>query len=43
MPWKEINLMDQRMEFVHRALTEAIPFSELCKEYNISRKTGYKS
>ena len=42
MPWKEINLMDQRMEFVHRALTEAIPFSELCKEYNISRKTGYK-
>ena len=42
MPWKEINLMDQRLEFVHRALTETIPFSTLCKEYNISRKTGYK-
>jgi len=42
MPWKEINLMDQRLEFVHRALTESIPFSELCKEFNISRKTGYK-
>lgn len=42
MPWKEINLMDQRLEFVQRALTETIPFSELCKEYNISRKTGYK-
>lgn len=34
--------MDQKKEFVHRALTEAIPFSELCKEYDISRKTGYK-
>lgn len=42
MPWKEINQMDQRAEFVHRALTETITFTELCKEYNISRKTGYK-
>ena len=42
MPWKEINQMDQRAEFVQRALTETIPFSELCQEYNISRKTGYK-
>jgi len=42
MPWKEISQVDQRAEFVHRALTETIPFSELCKEYNISRKTGYK-
>ncbi|MFZ7104789.1 MAG: helix-turn-helix domain-containing protein [Peptococcaceae bacterium] len=42
MPWKEINKIDQRTEFVHRAPTETIPFSELCKEYNISRKTGYK-
>lgn len=42
MPWEEINQMDQRTDFVHRALTETIPFSELCKEYNISRKTGYK-
>jgi hypothetical protein len=22
MPWKEINLMDQRLEFAQRALTE---------------------
>lgn len=42
MPWKEINQMDQRTEFIHRALTETVPFSELCKEFNISRKTGYK-
>jgi len=35
--------MVQRIEFVHRALTEVIPFSEFCKEYNISRKTSYKS
>ena len=42
MPWEEKSIMDLRLEFVQRALTENIPFSELCKEYNISRKTGYK-
>ncbi|MGI6142284.1 MAG: hypothetical protein ACOYEK_00235 [bacterium] len=30
MPWKEISLMDQRMEFVHRVLTGAIPFLGFC-------------
>jgi transposase InsO family protein len=34
--------MDSRVEFVMRALQEATPFAELCAEYGISRKTGYK-
>ncbi|MCR3955798.1 MAG: helix-turn-helix domain-containing protein, partial [Gudongella sp.] len=34
--------MDQREEFVLRALSEEISFTQLCDEYGISRKTGYK-
>jgi len=42
MPWKETCVMDSRLEFAVRALCEGTPFDELCKEYGISRKTGYK-
>lgn len=42
MPWKEACIMDTRLEFVLRALRENIAFNELCKEYGVSRKTGYK-
>lgn len=41
MAWKEIDVMNQRTEFVLRALrTEN--FRALCAEYEISTKTGYK-
>ncbi|MBN4073973.1 DDE-type integrase/transposase/recombinase [bacterium AH-315-E10] len=42
MPWSDNNIMDQRMEFASKLMNCNIPFSELCKQYNISRKTGYK-
>ena len=42
MPWKEINVMNQRTEFVLKTLQNAVPFDQLCREYGISRKTGYK-
>ena len=42
MPWEERNVLDARKEFSHRALTEKIAFTELCNEYGISTKTGYK-
>jgi hypothetical protein len=42
MPWREQKIMDQREEFVLRSLSEEVPFSILCKEYHIARKTGYK-
>jgi putative transposase len=41
MPWKETQKMDQRMEFAMKALVHP-NFRELCREYGISPKTGYK-
>jgi transposase InsO family protein len=41
MPWKKVEPVNQRKEFVLRAL-EAANFRELCQEYGISPKTGYK-
>ena len=41
MPWKEKTVMKQRKEFIEQA-AECSNFSELCREYGISRKTGYK-
>jgi len=42
MPWKEVAVVDQRLEFVLRALGDKMPFSHLCREYGIAPKTGYK-
>jgi transposase InsO family protein len=41
MPWKKSEPMDQRVEFALKALRSG-NFRELCKEYGISAKTGYK-
>src|SRR5687768_1256566 len=41
MPWKETDAMKERSEFVLRAM-ETDNFRELCREYGISPKTGYK-
>lgn len=41
MPWKELNLMNQRIEFVLKAMGCG-NFRALCREYGISAKTGYK-
>jgi transposase InsO family protein len=41
MAWKETQKMDQRIEFAMKAVS-AESFTELCREYGISRKTGYK-
>jgi hypothetical protein len=32
MPWKECSVIDEMLQFV----------AELCREFGISRKTGYK-
>ena len=42
MSWKEVTLMSQRLEFVCLAVKEGANISELCRRFNISRKTGYK-
>ncbi len=42
MSWKETCIMDQRMSFVVASLHGVENFSELCRHFGISRKTGYK-
>jgi len=42
MPWQERNTMSLRHEFVVMAASGAVPVSELCQRFGISRKTGYK-
>src|ERR1700693_6127911 len=41
MPWKECSVMDERLQFVARRLAGE-GMAELCREFGISRKTGYK-
>lgn len=41
MPWKECDAVSERMVFVSRLLNDE-KMSDLCREYGISRKTGYK-
>lgn len=42
MPWKTSNLMSIRREFVELVERGSVPTSELCRRFQISRKTGYK-
>src|ERR1700752_1639803 len=41
MPWKEGSVMDERLQFVARRLAGE-QMADLCREFGISRKTGYK-
>lgn len=41
MPWKESSVMDERLRFIARLL-EGEAMTDLCVEFGISRKTGYK-
>lgn len=41
MAWRTASVMDQRVEFVLRARAGEETISELCREYEISRPTGY--
>ena len=41
MPWKECNRMDERLRFVARLL-DGEKMAAACRDFGISRKTGYK-
>ena len=41
MPWKVCRPMDERLKFVARLL-DGEKMAGLCREFGISRKTGYK-
>ena len=42
MPWQECSKVDERLRFVARLL-EGEKMAELCREFEISRKTGTRS
>jgi putative transposase len=41
MPWRECRKVDERLRFVARLL-EGEKMAALCREFDVSRKTGYK-
>jgi transposase InsO family protein len=41
MPWRESSVMEERLRFVARLL-DGERMSDVCREFAISRKTGYK-
>jgi transposase InsO family protein len=41
MPWKECSVMDERLRFVAR-LVDGEAMSDVCRDFGIFRKTGYK-
>ena len=42
MPWKQESVVEQRLRFLLEVRHKEAPISELCRRYEISRKTGYK-
>src|SRR5438128_2744696 len=42
MAWKETCQMDERTQFIARVLAGGDEMTARCREYGISRKTGYK-
>jgi hypothetical protein len=41
MPWMECSVTQERLRFVDRLL-DGEGMSEMCRDFGISRKTGYK-
>jgi transposase InsO family protein len=41
MPWNEVDVQEQRMQFVMRAARGTERLAPLCREFGISRPTGY--
>jgi transposase InsO family protein len=41
MPWNEVDVQEQRMQFVMRAASGTERLAPLCREFGISRPTGY--
>jgi putative transposase len=42
MPWPAVTMNEARLEFVRRAQAPEANVAEVCREFGISRKTGYK-
>ena len=42
MGWRGVTVMDQRVRFIAEYLNRFFPVNELCLQFGVSRKTGYK-
>lgn len=42
MPWSQLSPMDQKTQFIADCLRRSLSITELCQQYGISRKSGYK-
>ena len=42
MPWKETSVVEQKLKFALKAFKSDENFTELCRKFGISTKTGYK-
>lgn len=42
MPWKETSVMSERSAFIKEAIRPGANFRHLCRQFGVSRKTGYK-
>jgi putative transposase len=42
VPWKEITQVEQRRSFIHAVFLRRKTMAQLCAEFQISEKTGYK-
>ena len=42
MPWARTDWMSERVKFIAAYLEYEANFSDLCLDFGISRKTGYK-
>jgi len=42
MPWKRVDVEEQRLQFVIRAASGKEPMAGLCREFGIARPTGYR-
>ncbi|MGH7461068.1 MAG: helix-turn-helix domain-containing protein [Longimicrobiales bacterium] len=42
MPWRQVEAMTERFQFIRDARQRLVTFTDLCALYGISRVTGYK-
>src|SRR5277367_5496771 len=42
MPWKVSCIVDQRLQFLSSYQKEEMSISDLCREFGVSRPTGYR-
>ena len=42
MPWKKVLPVEEKMAFIIKVKERALSFATICREFEVSRRTGYK-